>query len=51
MHALEATLGPPRAALVLQLIAFGIMHVRGFPSGVSGMTIAALVGWLSAIFV
>lgn len=44
MHALEVTLGSPRRALVLQAVVFALMHVRGFPSGPSGMMIAGVVG-------
>lgn len=44
MHALEVTLGSERLALVLQAAVFGLMHVRGFPSGPFGMMIAGVVG-------
>ena len=44
MHALEVTLGSPQTALVLQALVFGLMHVRGFPSGLFGMITAGVVG-------
>lgn len=44
MHALETTLGSQRMALALQAVIFGLIHVRGFPSGLSGMIIAGLIG-------
>lgn len=44
MNALEATLHSPRAALLLQAAVFGLIHVRGFPSGASGMVLAGIIG-------
>ncbi len=44
MPALEATLGSQQMALVLQAVIFGLMHVRGFPSGLSGMIVAGVIG-------
>lgn len=44
MHALKTTLGSERTALVLQAVVFGLVHVRGFPSGLAGMMIAGAVG-------
>ena len=44
MHAMEATVGSAPLALALQAVVFGLMHVRGFPSGPYGMIIAAFVG-------
>jgi len=37
-------LGSPQTALVLQALVFGLMHVRGFPSGLFGMITAGVVG-------
>lgn len=44
MPALEVTLGSQRMALILQAVIFGLMHVRGFPSGLSGMIVAGMIG-------
>ncbi len=49
MEGLCAELGP-RAGLVVQAVAFGVMHYQGFPSGVPGVILAsifgAMLGWL-----
>ncbi len=44
LHALNVTLGSRKTALVLQAAVFGLMHVRGFPRGLSGMVIAGALG-------
>lgn len=44
LPALRESLGSPRTALVMQAVVFGLMHVRGLPSGYSGMVIAGVIG-------
>ncbi len=44
LPALRDSLGSPKAALVMQAVVFGLMHVRGFPSGLSGMAVAGVIG-------
>jgi membrane protease YdiL (CAAX protease family) len=44
MHALEKAFSRSGVVLVLQALVFGLVHVRGFPSGVFGMIVAAVVG-------
>lgn len=43
MYALEAALGT-WAAVVLQAVFFGLLHIQGFPSGPYGMLLAGVVG-------
>jgi len=45
--ALQTALGhfmPPAGAILLQGVAFGLLHVRGFPSGPSGVVLASVYG-------
>jgi len=44
MYALEAAFGSPAVALILQAVFFGLLHVQGFPRGVSGMVLAGVFG-------
>jgi membrane protease YdiL (CAAX protease family) len=44
LHALKKALGSERTALVLQAVVFGLVHVRGFPSGPFGMVVAGVIG-------
>ena len=43
-HALERSLGPGFAALLLQALAFGAIHLRGFPRGWLGVGLASIYG-------
>jgi membrane protease YdiL (CAAX protease family) len=42
--ALARTMGSPRGALVLQALAFGLLHIRGFPRGWGGVALATVYG-------
>jgi len=44
MYALEASLGSQAAALIIQAIFFGLLHIQGFPRGISGMVLAGVFG-------
>jgi membrane protease YdiL (CAAX protease family) len=44
LHALETSLGPGLVALVLQAVAFGALHINGFPRGWIGVGQACLYG-------
>jgi membrane protease YdiL (CAAX protease family) len=44
LHALEMSLGPGLGALMLQAVAFGALHINGFPQGWSGVGLACLYG-------
>jgi uncharacterized protein len=44
LAALDVALGPGIVAIVLQAIAFGALHVHGFPSGAVGVELACLYG-------
>jgi hypothetical protein len=44
LAALDVALGPGPAAVVLQAIAFGALHVHGFPRGAAGVGLACLYG-------
>jgi CAAX protease family protein len=44
LAALEVALGPGVAAIVLQAMAFGALHVHGFPRGAAGVGLACLYG-------
>ena len=44
LHALDRSLGPGFAALLLQAAAFGAIHIRGFPRGWLGVGLACIFG-------
>jgi hypothetical protein len=44
LHALDRSLGPGFAALLLQALAFGAIHIRGFPRGWLGVGLACIFG-------
>ena len=44
LAALDVALGPGVAAIALQAIAFGALHVHGFPRGALGVGLACLYG-------
>jgi hypothetical protein len=44
LHALDRSLGPGFAALLLQAVAFGAIHIRGFPRGWLGVGLASIFG-------
>lgn len=46
LQGLDVALGRGSAALVLQAVAFGTMHVHGFPRGELGVGLAAIYGLL-----
>ena len=46
MSALEAVFGPGAVSLATQAIAFGLLHIHGFPRGGSGIMLAFLFGVL-----
>jgi membrane protease YdiL (CAAX protease family) len=45
-HALDSALGPGIAALALQAMAFGALHIQGFPRGWVGVALATIYGVL-----
>lgn len=47
--ALDAALGTGTASVVLQAIAFGALHVAGFPQGAAGVLLATLFGVMMAL--
>lgn len=49
MHALDQSLGPGVAALLLQAAAFGAVHIHGFPRGWVGVGLATIYGLLMGI--
>jgi uncharacterized protein len=49
LHALDRSLGPGFAALLLQACAFGAIHIRGFPRGWLGVGLACIFGLLMGI--
>jgi hypothetical protein len=49
MHALDSSLGPGFAALLLQALAFGAIHIRGFPRGWVGVGLACIYGLLMGV--
>jgi uncharacterized protein len=49
LHALDRSLGPGFAALLLQAIAFGAIHIRGFPRGLLGVGLACIYGLLMGV--
>jgi hypothetical protein len=44
LHALDRSLGPGFAALLLQALAFGAVHIGGFPRGWLGVGLACIFG-------
>ena len=44
LHALDRSLGPGFPALLLQALAFGAIHIRGFPGGWLGVGLACIFG-------
>jgi len=46
LHALDTSLGPGFKALLLQAVAFGTLHIRGFPRGWIGVGLACIYGIL-----
>jgi len=49
LHALDRSLGPGFAALLLQGLAFGAIHIRGFPRGWLGVGLACIYGLLMGV--
>jgi len=49
LHALDRSLGPGVAALLLQALAFGAIHIRGFPRGWLGVGLACIYGLLMGV--
>jgi membrane protease YdiL (CAAX protease family) len=49
LHALDRSLGPGFAALLLQALAFGAIHIRGFPRGWIGVGLACIFGLLMGL--
>jgi uncharacterized protein len=49
LNALDRSLGPGFAALLLQALAFGAIHLRGFPGGWIGVGLACIYGLLMGV--
>lgn len=49
LHALDTSLGPGIAALSLQGLAFGALHIEGFPRGWLGVGLACIYGLLMGV--
>jgi membrane protease YdiL (CAAX protease family) len=49
LHALDRSLGPGFAALLLQALAFGAIHIKGFPRGWLGVGLACIYGLLMGV--
>jgi membrane protease YdiL (CAAX protease family) len=49
LHALDRSLGPGFAALLLQALAFGAIHITGFPRGWLGVGLACIYGLLMGV--
>jgi CAAX protease family protein len=49
LHALDRSLGTGFAALLLQALAFGAIHIRGFPGGWIGVGLACIYGLLMGV--
>jgi membrane protease YdiL (CAAX protease family) len=49
LHALDRSLGPGFAALLLQAVAFGAIHIKGFPRGWLGVGLACVFGLLMGV--
>lgn len=44
LHALDSSIGPGIWALLLQAVAFGTIHIGGFPRGWIGVGLACIYG-------
>jgi CAAX protease family protein len=49
LHALDRSLGTGFAPLLLQAVAFGAVHIRGFPRGWIGVGLACIYGLLMGV--
>jgi uncharacterized protein len=49
LHALDSSLGPGLVALLLQSVAFGAVHIGGFPRGWIGVGLACIYGLLMGV--
>jgi membrane protease YdiL (CAAX protease family) len=49
LHALDRSLGPGFTALLLQALAFGAIHIKGFPRGWIGVGLACIYGLLMGV--
>ncbi len=49
LHALDRSLGPGFAALLMQAVAFGAIHIKGFPRGWLGVGLAGIFGLLMGV--
>jgi hypothetical protein len=49
LHALDTSLGPGFASLLLQALAFGAVHIGGFPRGWLGVGLACIYGLLMGV--
>jgi membrane protease YdiL (CAAX protease family) len=49
LHGLDSTLGSGIAALLLQAVAFGALHIAGFPRGWVGVGLAAVYGVMMGV--
>jgi len=49
LHALDTSLGPGFAVLVLQALAFGAVHIGGFPRGWLGVGLACIYGMFMGV--
>jgi len=49
LHGLDMALGRGSAALILQAVAFGALHVQGFPRGALGVGLATIYGLLMGL--
>ena len=49
LHALDRSLGPGFTALLLQALAFGAIHIKGFPRGWLGVGLACIYGLLMGV--
>jgi membrane protease YdiL (CAAX protease family) len=49
LHALDRSLGPGFTSLLLQALAFGAIHIRGFPRGWLGVGLACIYGLLMGV--
>lgn len=46
LEALDAALGASMASVLLQSLAFGALHIHGFPSGATGVALATIYGFI-----
>lgn len=49
LHALDRTIGAGAGALCAQALAFGVLHINGFPRGLSGIVLATIFGILMGL--